>query len=545
MTDKLKDKSVYLSMFLIGIIVLFCRNTQSIITPYIYAEDGRWISAIFQNGIVDTLINARQDYLVIGNIMLLKLALVLNYIFFENDISNLPIFITIVSYAFFSSMAIVPVVCLKGILNKWGRIFIWIAVLLMPLGISQAEIIGHICNTGYAFAFIAFCLLVYRSFNRKYLKRYQVVFIDLMLAICAFTNPFCYILVGIGFLYEIYNLVKESSEIKLLNKLKVGLRKFYIISMLILLGILFISAIFVIVRGIGLENPYGTEFEVENIVRFIARCFLYNITFGVYNKLNDKLAIVLLIGGILVIGYSYKYMIKKERHLCLATLFSAVFISIMTLVSRPNLTTLLVDYNNTFPDRYFYTQGLLIMVVIGILISTSIRSRGAILKIISVVFVCAISIQYLTGINKIFEFNSQRMINVDETFEEKIIASYHSNMLDNKGYLVDIEPDGWNMWIPERNVVDSIEIPVGMVQAASLNDDNWINGINRDWNIILFESTQDNDRILQGAKKIAVGDECLNIMSIEKVGDNWIYVLCDNSSEIEKFANPNLLMVYK
>lgn len=153
----------YISLFLIGIIILFLRSSYNIITPHMYTEDGEWISNIINKGLVNTLIFSKSGYFAFGNIILLEICNLLNKFIFGDNLVNLPYFITCVSYCFYSLVALIPVIFLKQVLRKEARVFIWIFILLIPVGMSASEVLGKISNVGYSFYFIALCLLIYRG----------------------------------------------------------------------------------------------------------------------------------------------------------------------------------------------------------------------------------------------------------------------------------------------------------------------------------------------------------------------------------------------
>lgn len=84
------------------------------------------------------------------------------------------------------------------------RLFIWILILLFPLGGSSYEIFSRISNVGYLFYFIAFNLLFYRVTNFKEIltikNKLLISSIDIILILCCTTNPATYALVACAFI---------------------------------------------------------------------------------------------------------------------------------------------------------------------------------------------------------------------------------------------------------------------------------------------------------------------------------------------------------
>ena len=77
-SNKLIIYQSYFILFLLGLFIVFLRSAYNIIVPSIYAEDGSWTSLFIQKGLLYTLLHARPDYFVSGNILGLYTAYILN-----------------------------------------------------------------------------------------------------------------------------------------------------------------------------------------------------------------------------------------------------------------------------------------------------------------------------------------------------------------------------------------------------------------------------------------------------------------------------------
>lgn len=76
-------------IFILISTILVFRNTFPLAFPTLYAEDGVWIGKLFFNGYIDTALHARNEFPVVGLVSLLWLALKLNGLLFQNDISQI------------------------------------------------------------------------------------------------------------------------------------------------------------------------------------------------------------------------------------------------------------------------------------------------------------------------------------------------------------------------------------------------------------------------------------------------------------------------
>lgn len=208
------DWKEYVILFLLGLIVLFLRSAYTVSCPSIYTEDGTWMGLILTNGFWNTLLRAKATYLVFGNIIMLQISLALNTIFFGDNLTNLPHFVTFVHYIFFSLIALLPVICFKYDLQKKIRILVWFLILTVPLGDSAYEIMGKISNTGYVVYVIAYCVLHYRVFHRTKLTVAKVIAIDVTLFLCCTTHPGCFVLVGLAFVLDMIMQYKELQKLE-------------------------------------------------------------------------------------------------------------------------------------------------------------------------------------------------------------------------------------------------------------------------------------------------------------------------------------------
>jgi len=459
----IETKSFYVCLFLIGLIILFFRSAYIFMTPYMYTEDGMWISSIYKFGFLHTLFHAKAQYFVFGNIILLQISNLLNTFLFGDNLTLLPIMIAIVSYVFYSFSALLPIICFKKILNFSSRFIIWVLILLMPLGDTASEIFGKISNIGYMFYFIAFCLLVLRQVNSNSSSKYFFVILDLFIIICPLTNPACYPLVLSGFLFSCFVEIKNRNKFSNENLLKVIFSKFY---MKIWICTLIILCIFLLVNiKLGFfPNNGGVPYSAipwnnkEKMIEFFVRSELYPFIFSIYQNLNFTISSILLIivNTIIILSIIFIKNIKYKSFI-ISSYFSCIILIFFTLFSRSGLVDMLSNYTTTFPDRYYYCQNILGLVSITSAITCILYSKKSVFKkTINYFFIFGLIMLNISNRNHIFEFYDSRYITASTTFKNRIENAYQYGECNNGYYTVQIEFQGWTMNIPENKIIETV-----------------------------------------------------------------------------------------
>lgn len=542
----------YVCLFLVSIIILFLRSSYTLTHPYMYTEDGMWIGQILKNGFWDTLINAKSGYFVFGNIILLQISLLINFIFWGLNMANLPFCVSLVSYVFFALVAIMPFILLKEMLSVISRFVMYSLILLMPFGNSAYEILGRLSNVGYAFYFIAFCLLFWRQMNRNTSKMWKILLGDILILLCSLTNPSCLPLTMVAMIIEAYyEIFKEKEENQsVYDRLKFILKKFHVKSATILLILLSIVAILIMIRPKGELGESNILINWSNIIEFFSRNVLYPFVFPFYNVLSNKKVIIAFTILFILALISFKQMTKRKRCFFVALISATVGIIILTLINRPSLTTRFLNYTNTFPDRYYYVQSLMVTMCIVFIISELIASCYIGYKFIGISMLSLITFIYITNINLIFEFINARTPQPTITFEERVSEAFNTNVVNenNKfGYIVQTEFEGWNMWLPENNVISTIALQrnPNYINVYNNSDENWNLGVKRNNNILLFKSTKFSKYFLNNAKQLKVGNVVKNVSEINYVDNDWIWITLDNKENIQAFVYPNKIEVIK
>ena len=91
MVKRQVDHVIFFSIsFILTIIAIYIRYREPLINPHFYTEDATWFSLLFYENFIDALLKAKEQYFVLGNLLILKIALEVNNWFFSNDILQLP-----------------------------------------------------------------------------------------------------------------------------------------------------------------------------------------------------------------------------------------------------------------------------------------------------------------------------------------------------------------------------------------------------------------------------------------------------------------------
>lgn len=535
----------YVILFLLGLIIIFLRSAYNITVPILYAEDGVWTSKIINNGLIDTIINARSDYFVSANVLMLYIAYILNKIFFGYNISNIPLFITFIQYIFYSLVALLPVIVFKKHMNRFILISIWLSILIIPLGTSGFEIFGKIVNIGYLFYFVVFCLIFYRVDNRSILSKKQIIVIDFILFISCTTNPACYILVFLGFILDIYNqrndliLNKKTNSIEKIFQrfIKSFSNKSWIVLCLLCLLVILYHIFFQTSAFIDSSNKTRILWSA-----YLTHITIYPLVYPFYSNLNDTTALVLILLFIVYYMGAYLAADKNNRIVFIILFLSFLILAVITTYARPNIIVL-YSYTNTFPDRYIYTINILFMVIF--MYSLNIYyNKNKNTKIISIILLFLFIMLNILNIKTIIQYNDTIRNDTNQVkFIDRINKYIEKNGITNinSSANIEIDPQNWSIQLPSRYVICSYlrlkDIPK-IINAANFSNDSWTKGVyNHNKGILIMKA--DYLYLMSNVRSIHIqGYKNYNakILAVKKQG-NYIYVFTDKQ-DASIFAYP-------
>lgn len=450
----------WLGLLVVGLIVLYLRNAHSLTVPVLYAEDGVWSAGLINRGFFDMLFNAREDYFVFGNVLLLAWALLNNIVFFGHDLTYLPHFVSLFSMLFYAALAVAPIALLRNALRLEARLLLWFFVLLVPLGNSSYEVLGRLSNIGFAFLFLSFCLLVWRCHLSQNLSRKQIVVTDVMLFLCANTNPLCYPLIAVAFSIEGWHHWNSNNRPRMDLWLKKYLTVFSARSAISLLAALFLMGLWMLLREKSAYSFLSGKIALSNIPEAIfARIILYPIIFPIYSKFNNVASGGLFIAIIVVVILLAKGR-RRERYILASAGVVLLMGAFITIMSRPGLTVVLDHYRTSNPDRYYFGLTLLVYLTLTAALSSSFGAERKSWRRISGNALAGSLIALYAGNNELlFEFAKPRFEILPRlTFVNEVKKAYEQGGEGGPNgmrYKVALHPAPWIIYIPAEYVIST------------------------------------------------------------------------------------------
>ncbi|MCX7094820.1 MAG: hypothetical protein NTY50_15405 [Methylobacter sp.] len=501
------------ALFVVGGLVLYIRNPDPFLNPIVYTEDGYWLGLAFSKGWLYTFFNAKEGYLVLGNLILLWIAETGSKVFCGNSLLCLPQSIGMVSFAFYACIATFSFAATRDVASFAVRLLLFATLLMLPLGDSSNEILGRLSNVGYMFVLIAVLLVSYR----ERLKSTASVYIaDIGLIISAATNPVVVPLTAIYLSWRFYQ-----------SRGRVWKR-----DLTLFLG-LFLVAILIAYRMFSQHHSEVTGIlHPENLIEVgVARAILYPLIFPYYTALSDFSAIILFSIWLVFVILAIKQSNNQTSVFIAYNLVALILYWVMTIGMRQSLTQQLGGYRHTFPDRYFMGLNVIVMVISLVGAFSMLRNTKLMMKIGAALLLTMLVILYATNIPWIFETNKTRMPLISGlTFADQLCES--SNILTgtkpaDKLVVVPIYTEGWSISIPSPILLAATEkLDCQSLKPLNINDANWNHGVARSGNGLVLASYVAG-RLLQVGKAIRFADgEIRHINHVETAG-RYINVFLD------------------
>jgi hypothetical protein len=351
-----------LPFFIFAIALILLRNFKALTVPSLYAEDAMWISKIIFNGFLDTALHARDGFPVFNLVFLDYLAFFTNKFVF-NSFLDLPYSILIISTLFYAFIAALPFCILKRGYTFFDKVFLSFFTLFIPIGYSGSEVFGKIGNLVFLFPVLSTYIILSYKNNKSSLNFYLV---SAVLFFNSITFPVC-LLILIFFLF--YLILIDLSDKFFNYKTKIiNFHQCLKVSSLIFL-ILFTLYLY---PNDLLSNKGGANLPV-NINGLIdmgfSRMILYPFIVSFYGVMNDLFSVIffLLVLFFIARKIASKTIINflKSDAFIFFSGFLIFFLS--TIIMRAGFSSWFGEYNNTFPDRYFYAINILFLQFLYIL----------------------------------------------------------------------------------------------------------------------------------------------------------------------------------
>jgi hypothetical protein len=494
-----------LTLFAVALLALCIRNPDPFFSPILFAEDGSWLGMAFLKGWPYTFFNAKQDYLVLGNLILLWIAETSSKLFCGNSLVCLPQSIAVVSLAFFASVATLLFVATRNIATVAERLVLYVMLLVLPLGDSSNEIFGRACNIGFMFVFISILLAIYRE-NLKSVTQVRIV--DVMLIISAATNPVVILLIMIYLSWRLYSSKEERNN------------DLFLLAGTCLVAVLVAYRMMTqdIAEVKGVLNP-------ENIIEVaVARSILYPLLFPYYPSLSNFSTITLFIAWLSFIVLVFKQSSRQTRAFIAYNLVALTVYWALTIAMRQSLTQQMGGYRTTFPDRYFMGMNAIVMLITLIGAFSLVKSSKLIVKTGAILLLTALAVLYGTNAPWIFETNNTRMpLMTAENFFDQLCANgktlTQANSEQSGLAAMPVYFRRKPILIPQDMLLEATEkLDCHALKPLNISDLNWSHGVARNWSGLVLAASADA-KVLQSGKSIRFANgEVRSINRVESAG---------------------------
>ena len=308
--------------------------------------------------------------------------------------------------------------------------------MLLPLGDHAFEVFGRANNAGYAFAYIALLLSLWRlstAMERRW--SWTRAGIDLGLLLCCATNPISFAIVGLGLaLGAWHGRPRISGNDALLAFAAAAL------------------AAITASRLLTASAPAQGEAVHDGnafVLMGLARPLLYPLIWPVWTHLTHGTVLLLVLLGASIVGLGLtRGPFRAERILVIAGL---AITTLAVCLQRPSLAVFLEGYQLSFPDRYFYAQNLMTLLLVIWSLQSLLSARSTILRGLVAGMAAAMLLLYAVGAPTLFAFWDGQPSPFSETsFADQLAqAGPGPNPVS---LTIPIQPDGWKATFPREEV---------------------------------------------------------------------------------------------
>lgn len=360
------------------------------------------------------------------------IAALLSKLFSGSVLLLLPLFIALVSYAFYAFVSTMIFFTVRKHTTSFFAFVACFMSMLLPLGFSQGEIIGTLLQIGFYMPILSLCCHLLRHNVSSFYKK---LFYDVFIILMAATNPVNFAISGLYFLINFFSV---------LNK-----KEFILKNTLLILSLLTLFII-VVPRMNGSGGIIGVVYNPHHIFEMItARSVLYPFIFPFYDHLNDFTALFFTTIYVCLIALAYIQSDSGYKKIILFVTSALIVYIIATVAGRSALTGLLTGYGSTFPDRYYMGINIISVLLVVLSLST-IR-----IKFIKYFFVIVFIAIYFVGFKKIITIGADRhIIKVDYVFTNALCNAKNHGEYFKK--IAILPTSDWDITVPKQ-YIDSIE----------------------------------------------------------------------------------------
>lgn len=342
-----------ITLFVFSAAIIIFRNLDPLLYPTIYAEDGKWAGAVLIDGTAKTAFHIRE-FPVLGLVGMLRVGLIAVEIFARGDLSSLPVAYFFISTVFLATTATLAFYVFRGEMSLVGRIALWVAVVLMPVGDDANEIFGRILNLGFVFPVLQYLFLTKCIRAPAKLPWFAVALLFSLIA--GWTFPVCIGVSGAAML--VFYFCGRSRELD-------G-RPFKDVAAA-LLAVIILNISFLSIDSFLSKGGANLPFSEKGLIEFLfGRALLYPMLAAWYASLTNEVVVTLALSALILIAVGAAVAIRFSAQRAQVVLLLLVFVGyyLATVVMRVGFTSIYGEYKTTFPDRYYYGLNILIVFVV-------------------------------------------------------------------------------------------------------------------------------------------------------------------------------------
>jgi hypothetical protein len=341
----------------IFILIAVLRYPPNLIDANLFAEDGTVFLTDYRSSGLASFNNLFNGYPVFGLYFLTGVASWMHAI---TGLAGymLPTFIALTSFIYWGLFAYSPIYFFKGVMARANSIIFAFAILLMPLGTSDAVILGTIGNLKFSFFPLSFFVASHLA-KKESMSNREFSANAVLLVVCILTNPLS--------ILSLYVLIQ-----KLLKS--ISTHDWF---QLIWFGIFLTFASYPVLAQFNnsykitgyLDAPFQFEKTIEI---FAGQTILYAPLHSIYTQLNDFFALMIaLLLAIFVLRQS-----RQMNFLPVVALVMALFGSFVFVLQRPGVSAYFSGYTLTGPSQFFYAQNVLVVTALFLSIEGLSRQKG-------------------------------------------------------------------------------------------------------------------------------------------------------------------------
>lgn len=344
------------TLFLLAFAIFYLRDSVTYRNPILYTEDGVWLGMINEHGFWHTFFNARRDYFVALNLIILEAANLANGLLFGGSLLAYPTVLAVLVNVWYAGVVSLPAVLYFRYLTPCGWIIFVSCLALLPFGHTAYEILAKASNVGFSTFYVAMFCIAYRTFtpSRAKLKTWLI---DGMIILSVLTNPLVLGLYPL-LLSSSWKAWRSGTKVRDLIKDDLSMVVLLLFTGLIVAAFVYrYQAVPLIGQALAQKTPITLT---KSITYGFGRSLLYPFTSLIYPLINNFLAVL----SSFFIFWAIYRCIRQDREIksiIWVILGSWLAVTLAAGALRPGLIEMLSSYHATNPDRYVITQNILIL----------------------------------------------------------------------------------------------------------------------------------------------------------------------------------------